>query len=101
MSKLFLDNFFEKSRELALKEQERIRAYKKQKIAQEKNEQAQIEAKEIFLKNINQKFAEIEKKIPVVENLPPVSKKPNTLKYAGIGLGVLVLGYFGYKLIKK
>jgi hypothetical protein len=32
---------------------------------------------------------------------PVVKKKPNTLMYAGIGVGVLVLGYFGYKLIKK
>jgi hypothetical protein len=32
---------------------------------------------------------------------PEVKKKPNTLKYAGIGVGVLVLGYFGYKLFKK
>ena len=28
---------------------------------------------------------------------PVVKKKPNTLMYAGIGVGVLVLGYFGYK----
>jgi hypothetical protein len=32
---------------------------------------------------------------------PVVKKKPNTLMYAGIGVGVLVLGYFGYKFIKK
>ena len=32
---------------------------------------------------------------------PEVKKKPNTLMYAGIGVGVLVLGYFGYKLMKK
>jgi len=32
---------------------------------------------------------------------PVVKKKPNTLMYAGIGVGVLVLGYFGYKLMKK
>lgn len=32
---------------------------------------------------------------------PVVKKKPNVLMYAGIGVGVLVLGYFGYKLIKK
>jgi len=31
----------------------------------------------------------------------PEKKKPNTLMYAGIGVGVLVLGYFGYKLMKK
>jgi hypothetical protein len=28
-------------------------------------------------------------------------KKPNTLMYAGIGLGVLVLGFVGYKMLKK
>jgi hypothetical protein len=38
---------------------------------------------------------------PVVAVAPAVKKKPNTLMYAGIGVGVLVLGYFGYKLIKK
>ena len=38
---------------------------------------------------------------PVVAVAPVVKKKPNTLMYAGIGVGVLVLGYFGYKLIKK
>ena len=32
---------------------------------------------------------------------PVVKKKPNTLMYAGIGVGVLVLGYFGYKFFKK
>lgn len=32
---------------------------------------------------------------------PVVNNKPNVLMYAGIGVGVLVLGYFGYKLIKK
>lgn len=32
---------------------------------------------------------------------PVTKKKPNTLMYAGIGVGVLVLGYFGYKFIKK
>ena len=32
---------------------------------------------------------------------PVVKKKPNTLMYAGIGVGVLVLGYFGYKMFKK
>ena len=31
----------------------------------------------------------------------PAPKKPNVLMYAGIGVGVLVLGYFGYKLMKK
>jgi len=31
----------------------------------------------------------------------PAPKKPNTLMYAGIGVGVLVLGYFGYRLMKK
>ena len=30
-----------------------------------------------------------------------VKKKPNTIMYAGIGVGVLVLGYFGYKMFKK
>lgn len=32
---------------------------------------------------------------------PVVKKKPNTLMYAGIGVGVLVLGYLGYKFSKK
>ena len=32
---------------------------------------------------------------------PVVKKKPNTLMYAGIGVGVLVLGYFGYRMFKK
>jgi hypothetical protein len=32
---------------------------------------------------------------------PVTKKKPNTLMYAGIGVGVLVLGYFGYKMFKK
>jgi hypothetical protein len=32
---------------------------------------------------------------------PVVKKKPNTLMYAGIGVGALVLGYFGYKMFKK
>ena len=32
---------------------------------------------------------------------PVVKKKPNTLMYAGIGVGVLVLGYLGYKMFKK
>jgi len=38
---------------------------------------------------------------PAVEVAPAVKKKPNTLMYAGIGIGVLVLGYFGYKMFKK
>lgn len=32
---------------------------------------------------------------------PVVEKKSNTLMYAGIGVGVLVLGYLGYKFMKK
>lgn len=32
---------------------------------------------------------------------PEVKKKPKTLMYVGIGVGVLVLGYLGYKLMKK
>jgi hypothetical protein len=32
---------------------------------------------------------------------PVVKKKPNFLMYGGIGVGVLVLGYFGYKMFKK
>lgn len=32
---------------------------------------------------------------------PEVKKKPNTLMYAGIVVGVLVLGYFGYRMFKK
>jgi hypothetical protein len=76
---------------------------RKQQFLQEQQRDAQIEAKEIFLKNIGQKFDELEKKIPVIENEKQleVKKEPNTLKYAGIGVGVLVLGYFGYKLLKK
>jgi hypothetical protein len=38
---------------------------------------------------------------PAVAVAPEVKKKPNTLMYAGIGVGVLVLGYFGYRLMKK
>lgn len=38
---------------------------------------------------------------PVVAVAPPVKKKPNTLMYAGIGVGVLVLGFFGYRMLKK
>jgi hypothetical protein len=38
---------------------------------------------------------------PAVAVAPEVKKKPNTLMYAGIGVGVLVLGYFGYRLLKK
>jgi hypothetical protein len=37
---------------------------------------------------------------PVVTT-PVTKKKPNTLMYAGIGVGVLVLGYLGYKFFKK
>jgi hypothetical protein len=40
-----------------------------------------------------------------LKETPETTTKPkpksNTLMYAGIGVGVLVLGYFGYKLIKK
>ena len=32
---------------------------------------------------------------------PVVKKKPNTLMYVGIGVGVLVSGYLGYKFSKK
>lgn len=38
---------------------------------------------------------------PAVAVAPAVKKKPNTLMYAGIGLGVLVLGFFGYRMLKK
>ena len=38
---------------------------------------------------------------PAVAVAPEVKKKPNTLMYAGIGVGVLVLGYFGYRMLKK
>jgi hypothetical protein len=38
---------------------------------------------------------------PAVAVAPVKKKKPNTLMYAGIGVGVLVLGYLGYKMFKK
>ena len=41
-----------------------------------------------------------DKNTPAVTT-PVVKKKPNTLMYAGIGVGVLVLGYFGYRMFKK
>jgi hypothetical protein len=37
----------------------------------------------------------------VATAVAPAPKKPNVLMYAGIGVGVLVLGYFGYRLMKK
>ena len=38
---------------------------------------------------------------PAVASTPAPKPKNNTLMYAGIGVGVLVLGYFGYRLLKK
>jgi len=90
--------------DLVKKESQIRKDFAKEQYLKEQQIEKQIEAKELFEKKLDEKLNAIKETITSTQNnelTPPAPKKPNTLMYAGIGVGVLVLGYFGYRLMKK